>query len=276
MRSSDGPAHEVRRLYRDRAAEAGGRWHALITHRGTPVVDDDADAVLRGYSVQKLAVAVAVLDAVDRGRFGLDHLVDVPAGIVLPGSGIYALQTVWGDRVTVANVLTAMLLVSDNTAVRLCGRLVPAREINEILAAKGFARTRVEPVEDPHRFFLGVTTPRETHDLLTRLAGGTLLSPAGSAFMLGVLRGLSGYHDGVRREMSSEQRSRVASKYGADWEDGFASRHEAGVVFDRSGRPALVFSLFADRLGDVLNYGGTHPAVRAHAALGPALMRLAD
>ncbi|MDP9795670.1 beta-lactamase class A [Catenuloplanes nepalensis] len=262
-------------LYREASGAAGGRWHVLVTRHGTPVLEEDADAVLHAYSVQKVAVAVAVLDAVDRGVFALDHRVDVPPGIVLPGSGIYALQTVWGDRVTVANVLAALLLVSDNTAVRLCGELVPAREINEILAAKGFTRTRVEPVDDPHRFFLGVTTPRETHDLFTRLAAGTLLSAASTAFVLGVLRALSGYHDGVRRVMSSQDRARVASKYGADWQDGFASRHEAGVVFDEAGRPAVVFALFADHLGDVLNYGSTHPAVQAHAVLGPALVRLA-
>jgi beta-lactamase class A len=266
----------VHEVYREQAARAGGRWHALITQGGVTVLEDDADAVLYGYSVQKLAVAVAVLDAVDRGAVDLGQLVEVPAGIVLPGSGSYALQTVWGDRVTVANVLTAMLLVSDNTAVRLCGRLVPALEINEILAAKGFTHTRVEPVEDPHRFFLGVTTPRETHDLLSRLVAGTLLNARTSAFMVGVLRALSGYHDGVRRVMSSEERARVASKYGADWEDDFASRHEAGVIFDRAGRPALVFSLFADRLGDVLNYGSTHPAVQAHAVLGRTLMEWVD
>ena len=48
--------------------------------------------------------------------------------------GIYALQTVWGDELTLANILAAMLLVSDNTAVRMCGRVVPGPEINEVLA----------------------------------------------------------------------------------------------------------------------------------------------
>ncbi len=266
----------MRALYRAQAAAAGGRWHALITHHGATLLEDDADAVLHGYSVQKLAVAVAVLDAVDRGVFPLDHRVEVTADVILAGSGIYDLQTVWGDRVTVANVLAAMLLVSDNTAVRLCGSLVPALDINEILAAKGFTHTRVEPVGNPHRFFLGVTTPREIHDLLSRLVAGRLLKPGTTAFMLGVLRALSGYHDGIRRVMSSAERERVAAKYGADWEDDFASRHEAGIMFDRAGRPALVFSLFADRLGDVLNYGATHPAVQAHAVLGRALMDWTD
>ena len=49
-----------------------------------------------------------------------------PGDIILGGTGIYFLQTVYGDNLTIANFLTAMLLVSDNTAVRLCGLVCPA------------------------------------------------------------------------------------------------------------------------------------------------------
>ena len=47
---------------------------------------------------------------------------------------------------------------------------------------------------------------------------------------------------------------------------------EAGVVFRADGAPALVYALFADSLGHADDYGGTHPAVRAHAALGRAML----
>jgi beta-lactamase class A len=165
-------------------------------------------------------------------------------------------------------VLTALLLVSDNTAVRLCGLVAPAAEINDILAAKGFVTTRVEPVTNPNRFYLGVTTPTEMTDLLRRLVQQTLLAPASCRFLLGILRGLSGYQDGIRRNMSSDERSRVATKYGADFNDAGASRHEAGVMFGADGAPVLVYGYFADALGDLDNYGATHPAVEAHAILG--------
>ncbi|WP_341715866.1 serine hydrolase [Micromonospora sp. FIMYZ51] len=263
----------IRRVYRDQKARAGGLWHshvAMVDSAGAlaVVVDDDADRVTYGYSVQKLAVAVAVMDKIDRGELRLDQRLDLTADIILGGSGIYFLQTVWGDEVTVANFLTAMLLVSDNTAVRMCGRVVPALEINQILAAKGFTHTRVEPVANPNRFYLGVTTPRETHDLLWRLANKTLLSARSCNFLLGILRWINGYHDGVRRDMSSAERSRVATKYGADYDSRGAARHEVGIMFDAAGAPTLTYAFFADSLGDLDNYGGTHPAVRAHAVLG--------
>lgn len=263
----------IQRTYQRCTARAGGTWYshiALVDAAGVarPVVQDDADHVVHGYSVQKLAVATAVMDKIDRGLLRLDDKLDLPADIILGGSGIYHLHTVWGDQITVANFLTAMLLVSDNTSVRMCGRVVPALEINDILAAKGFTHTRVEPVANPNRFFLGVTTPRETHDLLYRLAHKTLLSPASCDFLLSITRWINGYHDGVRRVMSSHERSRVATKYGADFNDLGAARHEAGIMFGADGAPVLTYAMFAEALGDLDNYGATHPAVRAHAVLG--------
>lgn len=58
-------------------------------------------------------------------------------------------------------------------AVRLCGLVCPAAELNAILVAKGFPNTQVVPVANPNRFFLGRTTPRETHDLVDELAAAT-------------------------------------------------------------------------------------------------------
>ena len=271
-----GPA-QIKATYLRQKAKAGGTWHSHIagvdaTGAITPIVEDDADHVTQGYSVQKLAVATAVMDKIDRGELTLGTKLDLQADIILDGSGIYFLHTVWGDEITVANFLTAMLLVSDNTAVRMCGRVVPAAEINQILAAKGFVSTRVEPVANPNRFYLGTTTPREMHDLLWRLANKTLLSPESCTFLLSITRWINGYMDGVRRVMSSDERSRVATKYGADFNTLGASRHEAGIMFGPDGRPKLTYAMFAEALGDLDNYGSTHPAVQAHAVIGRTML----
>jgi beta-lactamase class A len=266
-------AKGIAATYARQKAKAGGTWHthiAGVDGSGAlqPLVEDDADHVTQGYSVQKLAVATAVMDKVDRGELALGQKLDLQADIILGGSGIYFLHSVWGDDITIANFLTAMLLVSDNTAVRMCGRVVPAAEVNEILAAKGFVRTRVEPVANPNRFFLGTTTPREMHDLLWRLATRTLLTPSSCDFLLSITRWINGYMDGVRRNMSSDERSRVATKYGADFNTLGASRHEAGIMFGPDGAPRLTYAMFAEGLGDLENYGATHPAVEAHAVIG--------
>ncbi|AGZ44335.1 serine hydrolase [Actinoplanes friuliensis] len=268
---------QIKKVYEKEKAKAGGIWHthiAAVDATGTikPIVEDDADHVTYGYSVQKLAVATAVMDKIDRGQLTLGTKLDLQADIILGGSGIYHLHGVYGDEITVANFLTAMLLVSDNTAVRMCGRVVPALEINEILAAKGFVHTRVEPVANPNRFFLGPTTPREMHDLLWRLANKTLLSPESCDFLLRITRWVNGYHDGVRRLMSSKERERIATKYGADFNDLGESRHEAGIMFSTDGVPLLTYAMFAEGLGEPENYGATHPAVEAHAKIGRTML----
>ncbi|MGC9669839.1 serine hydrolase [Planosporangium sp. 12N6] len=263
----------VRRAYRREVTRTGGTWHSLVTVAGptgsyVPVIEDGADEVVTAASVNKLAVACAVLDKIDRGVLRLDQRVELTPDDVLPGDGIYHLQTVWGDHLTLANVLAAMLVLSDNTAVRLCGRVCTGIEVNDYLAGRGFTHTRVEPLpDDPRRMFLGTTTARESHTLLARLVAGDLLSPVATRLTLSLLHGFT---DGVRRTMSSDERLRTATKYGA-LDD---SRHEIGVVFGVGGAHRVIFSFFGNLPGHGHNYGATHPLVTAHARLGRHLLDL--
>ncbi|MDG4824304.1 class A beta-lactamase-related serine hydrolase [Asanoa sp. WMMD1127] len=268
-------ARKVGRVYARETTEAGGNWQAYVTVAGSAevAVSDESDTVLEAYSVNKIAVATAVLDKVDRGLLTLDQRVDVTAAIVVPGGdGIFSLDGAYPSSVTLGHVLAALLTVSDDTAVRLCGLVAPAAEINEILVAKGFPNTQVEPVANPNRFFLGRSTPRETHDLLQALVAGTLLSPASTAALLGKLRAPIAFTDGIRRVMSSDERLRVATKAG--WFD--SARHEAGIIFDRSGAPILTYALFADGQPGADDFGATHPAVQARARMGRAFLDTVD
>ncbi|MEV1328702.1 serine hydrolase [Micromonospora costi] len=268
-------AARVAEAYQRETTQAGGNWQAYVSVAdaagGTPVVAvaDDPDQRLEAYSVNKIAVATAVLDKVDRGLLTLDQRVDVTAAIVVPGGdGIFSLDNAYPSSVTLGHALAALLTVSDDTAVRLCGLVCPAAELNAILVAKGFPNTQVEPVANPNRFFLGTSTPRETHELLRALVAGTLLSPASTAFLLNLLRSPIAFTDGIRRTMSSEERARIATKAG--W---FGSaRHEAGVIFDASGAAVLTYAIFADGQADADNFGATHPAVQARARLGRIMM----
>ncbi|UGT42706.1 class A beta-lactamase-related serine hydrolase [Nocardia yamanashiensis] len=255
--------------FRAVARAAGGRWHAYVTELGsgerTAVVEEDADFVIEGASVQKLAVMAGVMAEVDAGRLRLTDTTTLDEASIMEGSGIYLNQPAFGDQVTVAGLLTSMLQVSDNTAVRLLARFVPGETINGNLAKLGFEKTRVEVIPGEERFYLGVTTPRENNDLLYRLASGTLLSKDSTQAILRVMSWSGvGYTDGVRRYMSSGERARFATKFGAADD----RRHETGVMFDENGAPLLAFSFFADRAPDAGNYGGTNPIVAAHAALG--------
>jgi beta-lactamase class A len=266
-------AAQIKSIWDYETGNAGGTWQGYITllNGGSPVVavDQNSTSVKTAASVNKLGIALAVLDKIDRGELALDDRITLTPDIILTGSGFYFHQTAYGDELTVANVLVAMLLTSDNTSVRLCGLVCPPVEINETLEAKGFTDTRVVPsATNPNRMGLGSTTTYETNDLLARLAKGELLSQSSTRFMLGVLTGLSGYHDGFRRNMSSVERARIAMKYGAD----DANRNESGVVYNTAGVPVLVYSFMAQYADNWGNYGATHPAVQAHAKMGRKML----
>lgn len=264
-------------VYHVATAAACGRWHTVVTDLSTgqplSAIDDDGDFVIEAGSVQKLAIAVAVLSEVDAGAFTLSDRLTLTADHIAPGSGIYLNQVAYGDQLTVSNILTAMLQVSDNTAVRLLSELLTGEQINEILQRLGFTATRVEPIPGGRRFYLGYTTPRENNDLLYRLITGKLLSPASTAALLRIMTWPSvGYTDGIRRNMSSAERARIGTKHGA-LDD---KRHETGLVFDRNGAPLLVYSYFADQVPDPDNYGATNPVVTAHATLGRTMLDAYD
>ncbi|HVQ44068.1 MAG TPA: serine hydrolase [Candidatus Saccharimonadia bacterium] len=270
-------SQQVAAIYHADTAGVPGNWHSYVTVADStgalkPAVDDQADTPMWAYSVNKLAVAMTVMDKVDKGEVKLDQKLTLTPDIIASGSGIYFLQTVYGDNLTVANLMTAMLLVSDNTAVRMLSQVASGTEINQTLAAKGFTATHVDPVAGSSRFFLGQTTPREMNTLLAGLANHSLVSEKSSTFVLNIMRWVNGYNDGVRRNMSSTERAQVATKYGA-FED---SRHEVGIMFDAAGKPALIYAFMNDGVGDIDNYGSTNPAVEAEDVMGRQMFDIMD
>jgi beta-lactamase class A len=270
-----GPVEDIKDVYTTESTAAGGTWNSYLTVAGTadPVIAANQDTVVEAYSVNKIAVATAVLDKVDRGEATLDQRLDVPADIVIPdGDGILRLDGAYPSSITLGHVLALLLTVSDDTCVRLCGLVTPAAEINETLVAKGFPKTQVVPVDNPNRFFLGQTTPKEMHDLLNGIVAGTVLTPKSSEYLLGILRSPVAFTDGIRRVMSSADRGRVATKAG--WLD--EGRMEAGVMFGADGTPKLTYSLFAFLDTNQDDYGATHPLVQARSVMGPRFLAAAD
>ncbi|WP_460405375.1 serine hydrolase [Actinophytocola sediminis] len=273
------PLGRAAHVYAREVAYAQGVWSSLITVGPDVAVEEGADTVVDAQSVNKIAVATAVLDKVDRGLLTLDQLVEVTSDIVIQDTdGIFALDRAYPSSVTIGHAMANLLTVSDNTAVRLCGLVCPALELNEILRGKGFTHTQVVPVTNPNRFFLGTTTPRETHTLLRTLVAGELLSASSTEYLLGALRATAAFTDGVRLNLRTTERLRVATKAG--WFN--ADRHEAGVVFDESGAAGAIYSMFAtgpfrgDAAVNDADFGATHPALRARQAIGAALLRAAD
>jgi beta-lactamase class A len=272
------PGDRIAAVYQNQSTKVGGTWNSMISlfnadGSSTTVVDQDSDTVVQAESVNKIAVATAVLDKVDRGLLTLDQTVQVTADIVIQdGDGIFRLDGAYPSTITLGHVLAALLTVSDDTAVRLCGLVAPTVEINQIMVAKGFPNTQVQAGSSPNRFFLGLTTAGEMHDILAALVAGTLLSAASTTYLLGIIRSPIAFTDGIRRTMSSDERARIATKAG--WLDDV--RNEAGVIFDAAGNPELIYSLFANGQAGADDFGATNPAVQARSVMGRRFLDILD
>lgn len=262
LRGAD-PAQQLAAVYASQVQAAGGTWHARVSLPGssTVVVDSASGAVVAAAGVNTIAVAVAVLDKVDRGLLTLGTTVQVTSDLV-SADGLFGLAGAYPSTITLGHALAVLLTVSDDTAARLCGLVAPAAEIDQIMTAKGFPNTNADR-----------TTAGELHDLLAALAGGTLLAASSTGFLLGLLRSPIAGTDGIRHTMSSAERARIATRAGA--QDNV--RNEVGVVVDASGTPQLIYSLFASGMPQGADdVGATNPAVRARAVMGRSWLDILD
>lgn len=170
----------------------------------------NADAVMDTMSVIKIPLMIEVFEQAKAGRLRLDDRHTITAADKLPGTG--TLQ--WMDPgavMTVKDLVTYMIVVSDNTATNILYRLVggPAA-VTARMRQYGLTATTVE--RDAATWFAALmaaikqdgngedfyrradtpfatSTPREMSVLLERLVRGELVDAESSARMMGILRG---------------------------------------------------------------------------------------
>lgn len=97
-------------------------------------------------STFKVAIAVTVLDRVDKGELTLEQLVDITPDMMVAGDNVIARNFVHpGIKLSVANLIEVMITESDNTATDICIRLAggPAAVTNK-LRSIGIAGQRVD------------------------------------------------------------------------------------------------------------------------------------
>ena len=91
----------------------------LIGGKEVFVINGDEPFVMA--STFKVAIAVAVLDRVDKGQLALEQLVNVTPEMMVTGDNVLATNFVHpGLKLSVANLIEAMITESDNTATDVC------------------------------------------------------------------------------------------------------------------------------------------------------------
>lgn len=102
-----------------------------------------ADVVFETQSVIKLAVAIRCYQLVDDGRLDFDERIRVTRSDIVGGAGIFRYFQE-GLEPTVRDLLTAMIVVSDNSATDLLlAKVGGVADLNAWLDASGYPRTRM-------------------------------------------------------------------------------------------------------------------------------------
>jgi beta-lactamase class A len=166
----------------------------------------DADRQMETMSTIKIPLMVEVLEQVKAGKFKLTDTYTLVRDDIRPGTGIIQ-RLDPGAVLTVKDLITLMIIVSDNTATDVLYRMVGGIEpVNVRMQALGLKQTRAGSLgrdwfaalraapsteafyrEKKHPF--GLSTPREMGSLLEQMERGTLVDKPSSDLMLQIMRG---------------------------------------------------------------------------------------
>jgi len=165
----------------------------------------DADRQMETMSTIKIPLMVEAFEQIKAGKFKLTDKYTFVDADSQPGTGtIQRLDP--GAVMTIKDLLTLMIIVSDNTATEVLYRMVGGPEaVNRRMDALGFKHTRAMNI--PSKWFatlraapstekfyrdgknpFGLSTPREMGTLLEMMERGTLVDKPSSDLMLQMMR----------------------------------------------------------------------------------------
>lgn len=218
----------------------------------------DADTPVQTASVIKLAVLYEALEQIRAGKVHFEDRITLQHADQVSGSGMLMFLDT-PQELTFKDILTMMIIVSDNTGTNLAIDHLELKNIDDRIVSLGLKNTWLykkvmKPAEGPmpsdqKQFGLGKTTAREMAELMRRISTCQLdknASPGAPSesdkklcdaamFMLKN----QFYRESIPRYLetidSSESLSQIANKTGAlD-----AVRNDVGVVFTEQG-PILI------------------------------------
>jgi beta-lactamase class A len=171
------------------AAEHHGKVALYATQLNTgKVASLDADAVVQTASVIKLTILFEAMEQVRSGKAHWDDKITLAPGDAVSGSGLLLFLDT-PQVLTLKDVLTLMVIMSDNTATNLAIDKIGLDAVNARIAWMGLKDTHLykkigKPAEGPMpgdqpKYGLGKTTPREMAGVMERIGRCELDRSAG-------------------------------------------------------------------------------------------------
>jgi beta-lactamase class A len=214
----------------------------------------NADTPVPTASVIKLAVLFEALKQIQEGKAHFDDKVTLTKENQVEGSGVLMFFDV-PQTFTLKDVLTMMVIVSDNTATNVAIDVLGLKNIDERIQWLGlkdtwlYKKVSKPPVgpmpADQKQFGLGKTTAREMASIMERFATCNLNAPGSTAKPTAEDENLCAaamhmlksqfYRNSIPRYLetmdTTEGESKIANKTGALDE----VRNDVGVVFAKNG-----------------------------------------
>jgi beta-lactamase class A len=221
-----------------------------------------ADEVVTAASTIKVPILAAALDEVGAGRLDLAQPNAIPQQRT-GGSGVLqALPHL--HTLTLADLLTLMIIVSDNTATNVVIDLIGMERVNQFCAGAGLNRTVLRrKMMDADAVRLGLENTTTAHDqanLLGAIAWRNLLPAPLRAFALQALERQQ-FNDGLPSLLPDGVI--VAHKTG----ELPGVRHDVGVITGTNGRQAVVAVLLSGVDAEPLDLRNGRSAPPASARL---------
>lgn len=187
----------------------------------------NGDTVFAQASVIKLPILVSMYHAARAGKFRLDDKVTVAPPEAVGGSGRLQFALKKGPvTLTVRQLLTAMIVDSDNTATNRCIDMAGMEAVNHMLSERGFPKTRLlRKMMDATAAAEGrenLSTPNEMARFVEQIYRARLVDAEAGREILDIMRRVrGGFREGL--PLDTETASKVGELPG--------TRSETGIVF---------------------------------------------
>lgn len=149
------------------------------------------DMVFSQASAIKLPLLVELMRQVEEGKYGLDDSVTLEAKDIVPGSGVLQQLTPGKVRLTLRDVITLMVTVSDNTATNMLIDRAGMENVNATMTRLGLTDTRLQrKMMDEEAWRAdreNLSTPNQQAQLLQLLYQGKVLSEESRSEMFRIL-----------------------------------------------------------------------------------------
>jgi len=208
-----------------------------------------ADQSFETASTIKSYILAVLFHKVQTGEKNLGDLLAFTAENAVNGSGLLRSLEL-GTQLSVKNLATLMIIISDNVATNMLIEYLGLEEINRCIESMGFSATKLHcKIGGENWARLGTTTPSDYGRLFERIATGTLTGPEGDGEMLEILKGQH-YNSLLANALppyyldsdnyKDEEIFSLASKGGSI----NACRNDGGIMVTPFGNYAMTISLF--------------------------------